>query len=203
MPIGTGQMTDHTLEGVKGWPNPHAIDCEAKISAATITAVTDPSAGRLVSGRCVSLNGSDEFQLGLFANTSMPMFIFPNSDDPDVSLAYGAPATAAGGWVPIAPTGVAMALVAAGAYELATTAFDATKDYVAGEVLGTTTTGIAGANQGTATTGDLTNYGIDSGGAFTQSLVGVVAKGRTPTSATNSHGQAELAFWPVYLPIAV
>jgi hypothetical protein len=198
MPIGTGQMTDNTLEGVKGWPNPHAVDCEAKIAAATITA-----AGRVVSGKLVSLNASGEFQLGLFSNTAMPMFIFPNSDDPDVSLAYGAPASTAGGWVPIAPTGVAMALVAAGAYELATTAFDATKDYVAGEVLGTTTTGIAGANQGTATTGDLTNYGIDSGGAFTQSLVGVVAKGRTPTSATNSHGQAELNFWPVYHPLPV
>jgi len=200
MPIGTGQMTDHTLEGVKGWPNPHAIDCEAKISAATITAVTDPSAGRVVSGRCVSLNGSDEFQLGLFANTSMPMFIFPNSDDPDVSLAYGAPATAAGGWVPIAPTGVAMALVAVGAYELATTEFDTALTYVSGEPLKTMgATNVNGANQNVDDCGKLKNAAVP----YVDVVVGVVAKSRTPTSATNSHGQAELAFWPVYLPIAV
>ena len=31
------QMTDHTLDGVKGWPSPHAVDFQAPFKAADLS----------------------------------------------------------------------------------------------------------------------------------------------------------------------
>ena len=75
------QMTAHTLDGIKGWPNNlHAVDFAAKLSP---NVTIDP----VFAGRCVHLNGAGEYEMGLpdiDKAGHMPIFIFQNSDDPDV-----------------------------------------------------------------------------------------------------------------------
>lgn len=183
------QMTAHTLEAPKGWPAPHAVDFQAKFNA---TALSSISGNVAYAGRVVHLNNSGEFELGV-TGTQMPLFLFNNSDDPDVENSGGNPATVAGAWVPIAPTGKMLALVAKGAYELASTEFVNDTTYNPNDLL------YAPTGTTLATSGVLTKVG--SGGAYpATSAVGVVSRGRTTSSATNSHGVAELCFWPVYLP---
>jgi hypothetical protein len=95
-------------------------------------------------------------------------------------------------------------LVAAGAYELATTEFANTLTYVTNELL------YAATGTTLATAGVLTNAGI--GAAFWPAIAacGVVSRGRASTSVNaaqqypksheNSHRIKELFFWPQYLP---
>lgn len=181
------QMTAHTLEAPKGWPSPHAVDFTAPIAQSVLDAI---SGGVVYAGRCVHLNNSGEFELGV-TSTQMPMFLFQNSDDPDVENPGGDPATVAGAWVAIAPTGKITALVAKGAYELATTEFVNDTTYNPNDLL------YAPTGTTLATSGVLNN---DATAYPATSAVGVVSRGRTTASANNSHGVAELYFWPVYLP---
>lgn len=181
------QMTSHTLEAPKGWPSPHAVDFQAIFNA---TALGSISGGVAYAGRCVHLNSSGEFELGV-TGTQMPMFLFNNSDDPDVENPGGDPSTVAGAWVAIAPTGKMLALVAKGAYELATTEFKNDTTY-APNTLVYAPTGTTLATSGVLNKTE-TAYPVTS-------PVGVVSRGRTTSSANNSHGVAELYFWPIYLP---
>lgn len=183
------QMTAHTLEAPKGWPSPHAVDFQAKFDSTQLGAV---SGGVAFAGRVVHLNNSGDYEFGI-GNRHMPLFLFQNSDDPDVENDGGDAATVANAWVAIAPTGKMLALVAAGAYELASTEFDTTQTYNPNDCL-TAATGTT-----LATCGVLTNQ---SAVPYTNPVCGVVSRGRTPTSAKNAHGQPELYFWPVYLPVA-
>lgn len=184
------QMSEHTLEVPKGWPNPNAVDFSAPISAAVLSAI---SGGVVFAGTCVHLNASGEFELGV-TGFQMPLFLFNNSDDPDVENPGGDPATRAGAWVAVAPSGNLLALPAKGAYEMATTEFNDTLTYAPNAALyaptGTTLN----------TSGCLTNAAGTGGTYPTETVVGVVSRGRTPTTARNSHGQHELFFWPVFLP---
>jgi len=184
------QMTAHTLEAPKGWPSPHAVDYQAIFDATELAAISGNVA---FAGRCVHIAADGEFQFGVTL-LQMPLFIFQNSDDPDVENPGGDPATVSGAWIAVAPTGKINAFVAAGAYELASTEFDATLTYVPNQLL------YAATGTTLATAGVLTNAGI--GGAFWPALaaVGVVSRGRTSASAANSHGVAEVHFWPQYLP---
>jgi hypothetical protein len=180
-------MTAHTLEAPKGWPNQHAVDFSAKISA---NVTIDP----VFAGRVVHLNSSGEFEMGLpnvVKAGHMPIFLFQNSDDPDVSNPGGNAATEAGVWVPVAPTGKIMGLVAAGAYELESTEFEPVATagaYVPGDVLSATAD-----NTDATTGGRITRNGI---AAYEEPACGVVSRG----VITNSHGRSALAFWPVWLP---
>lgn len=183
------QMTAHTLEAPKGWPSPHAVDFQAAFDA---TALGSISGGVVYAGRVVHLNNSGDFELGV-TGTQMPLFLFNNSDDFDVENPGGDPATVAGAWVAIAPTGKMLALVAKGAYELASTEFLNTTTYNPNDLL------YAPTGTTLATSGVLTKTG-GSGAYPGTSAVGVVSRGRTTSSANNSHGVAELYFWPVYLP---
>lgn len=179
------QMTEHALEGLKGWPRPHAVDFHAKFSAAQLAAI---SGGVAFAGRVVHLNGSGQYEFGI-TDRSMALFLFQNSDDPDVENPGGDPATVSGAWVPVAPTGQIMALVATGAYELASTEFDTAQTYAPNDTL-TAATGTT-----LATAGVLTNQ---SAVPYTNPVCGVVSRGER----TNSHGKQELCFWPVYCPVA-
>jgi hypothetical protein len=183
------QMTAHTLEAPKGWPSPHAVDFTAPIAAATLAAI---SGGVVYAGRVVHLNSSGEFELGV-DGVQMPLFLFNNSDDPDVENPGGDPATVAGAWVAIAPTGKLMALVAKGAYELASTEFLNTVTYNPNDLL------YAPTGTTLATSGVITKTG--AGGAYPlTTAVGIVSRGRTTASTNNSHGVAEIYFWPLFLP---
>lgn len=182
------QMTAHTLEAPKGWPSPHAVDYTAACDATLLSTITG---GVVYAGRVVHVNNSGDFELGA-TGTMMPMFLFNNSDDPDVENPGGDPATVAGAWVAIAPTGKLMALVAKGAYELASTEFVNNTTYNPNDLLYAptgTTLATSGVLNKTSTAYPVT------------SPVGVVSRGRNnTTTAANSHGVHELFFWPIYLP---
>ncbi len=181
------QMTAHTLEAPKGWPSPHAVDFIAKISA---NVTIDP----VFSGRVVHLNASGEFEMGLPATIGaahMPIFLFQNSDDPDVENPGGDAATEEGVWIAIAPVGNIMGLVAAGAYELESTEFEpeaAAGTYVPGDALSAIADNANAVTGGRITRSSITAYG--------DPLCGVVSRG----VFKNSHGKNALAFWPVWLP---
>jgi len=183
--VAPRQMTDHTLEAPKGWPSPHAVDFQAKHDATQLTTISGNVA---FSGRVVHLASDGEFEFGI-TNRSMALFLFQNSDDPDVSNDGGDPSTDAHAWVPVAPTGKLNALVAVGAYELASTEYNSALTYAPNDTL----TAVTGTTLATA--GVLTNA---SATPYTNPVCGVVSKG----VQTNSHGKSELHFWPVYLPVA-
>lgn len=171
------QMTANTLNALKGWPNMNAVDYHAELDSS----ITDT----VLAGSVVSLNSSGNFVQGA-VGTVMPMFLFSNSDDPDVSNDGGDASTDAGVFIPISPTGQAMALVAVGAYELVSTAFDSSLTYAINEPLysedasNTDSSGVAA--------GLLHNAGV----LYTNNCVGIVSRG----VVDNGYGKDALAFWP-------
>jgi hypothetical protein len=173
------------LNAAKGWPNPHAVDFATTFDSSQLAAISGNIA---FAGRVVHLDSAGKYRFGV-ANRHMAMFLFQNSDDPDVSNYGGDPASEAGAWVPVAPTGKIMALVACGAYELESTEFDTVQTYAPNQTL-TAATGTT-----LATAGVLTNQ---SATPYTNAVCGVVSRGKY----TNSYGRSVLAFWPVYLPTA-
>src|SRR4051812_41719607 len=104
-------MTRHTLNALKGWPRANAVDFEAAI---------DPDETQPVySGTCVSQDPTTGLLVrGVSSDSPMPMFLFPDSDDNDIVNDGGDPASDVGAWVAVLPAGIAVALVAIGAYEL-------------------------------------------------------------------------------------
>jgi hypothetical protein len=184
-------MLEHTLNPVKGWPSPNAVDFRAKISSSV--------AFTLFSGRAVHLNSAGEYITGCDpaahpGGTGMTMFLFQNSDDPDVVNEGGDPETETDVWVPVSPTGRAMALPAKGAYEMETTEYDTTGSYP----------------PGTSLTADNDDADVDAGGilaagtTYTDHICGVVSRGVVDSGYGRrgaNTGQA-LAFWPVWLPPA-
>lgn len=189
------RLTDHTLDGLKGWFNMHAVDKVAKFNATDLATLT--AAGHTAyAGRTVHLHSDGTFKYGV-TDRSMPMWLFPNADDPDVSNDGGDPATEVGAWVAIAPTKEMVAIVGCGALELSTTEFDATLTYAYNDTL-TAPTGTTNASSGKLTNADAVPY--------TNPVCGVVSLGRGPTDSTgdyqNSHGVKVLNFWPWYIPVA-
>ena len=168
------QMTANTLNALKGWPQMNAVDYHSEIDSSV-------PAGDLpvLAGSVVSLNSSGNFILGVGTSAVMPMFLFNNSDDPDVSNDGGDASTTAGVFIPIAPTGQAMALVAVGAYELVSTA------YV--NAAYTPNTPLTANKSGSANPGKL-----KSGTLYTDMIVGFVSRG----VVDNGYGKNALAFWP-------
>jgi hypothetical protein len=177
------QMTANTLNALKGWPSQSAVDFHSKFDA-TILAANEP----ILAGSVVCLGADGEFELGIDAADRMPLFLFNNSDDPDVENDGGDASTLSGVWVPVAPTGQAMALVAVGAYELTSTQF------VTGGNIDVPNTPLwsddAGGNIGKL---DDTTWG----GAKT--VVGVVSRG----VVDNGYGHDSVAFWPVFFPATI
>ena len=102
----------------------------------------------------------------------------------DVVNEGGDPATEAGVWVAISPTGQAMSLVAIGAYELVSTRF-VSASYPPNTHL---TSPKTGGNAGK----------LVAGTPYTDTIVGVVSRG----VVDNGYGFQALAFWPYYLPPA-
>ncbi len=178
-------MTTHMLNPRKGWPSQHAIDFDALFDSSQLAAITG---GVAFAGRVVHLDTAGKFRFGV-ANRQMAMFLFTDSDAHDVSNYGGDPATEAGAWVAVAPTGKMVALVACGSYELESTEFDSEQTYPPNTTL-TAATGTT-----LATCGVLTNQAAVP---YTNAVCGVVSKG----VYTNSYGKSVLAFWPVYLPTA-
>jgi len=175
------QMTDRTLNALKGWPSQSAVDYVAEF------ATTIPSNQFPVSaGSVVSLNPSGQYILGVGNTNVMPLFLFSNSDDPSVSNDGGDASTAVGGWVPIFPSGSAaasggaLALVACGAYELVSTAFVVGQSYAPNTPL-------------TANLSNAADPGkLRPGTIGTNMIVGLVSRG----VVNNGYGKNAVAFWP-------
>lgn len=168
------QMTSNTLNALKGWPQMNAVDYHSQFSS-TIPSGDLP----VLAGSVVSLNSSGDFILGVGTTNVMPMFLFNNSDDPDVANDGGDASTTRGVYVPMSPTGQAMALVAVGAYELVSTAY-VSASYSINQPL---TAGLSGgANPGK----------LKGGTLYTDMIVGFVSRG----VVDNGYGKNALAFWP-------
>lgn len=209
-----------TLDGLKGWPSPTAVDIAGTISSnVTLTTVYT---GRVVHVASVTQGGGGTpspgnnvplpvFEMGAKL-TQMPIFLWAGTDQYDVSNPGVPSGTILGGttanpaaWIPIRPSGNVMGLVAIGGYELETTEFDTDQDYAPNDVLrcvtdNTDTDGGVLTNQD-ASGGDALATSAqavwgDPGVAEWESIVGCVSRG----SYTNKHGKSALAFWPVYLP---
>lgn len=193
------QMTAHTLEAPHGWPSQAAVEYSAPFDATQLSSVSGNVA---FAGRCVHVAADGEYEFGV-TGRQMPIFLYQNSDDPDVSNDGGNPATDPHVWVGAVRKHIS-GLVAAGAYELATTEFDTSLTYGVNDLL------YAATGTTLATCGVLTNAGISSAVWPAVAAVGVVSRGRTPTAVNaaqqypagvkNAHKVHELFFWPQYLP---
>lgn len=164
------QMTANTLNALKGWPQPAAVDYHTEF-ADSITDEVPP-------GSVVHLDSEGKYALGVGNLAVMPLFMFNGSLDPDVVNEAGDPATEKGVWIPINPTGQAMALVAVGAYELVSTAF-VDGQYDPNDPLTAATSG-----------GDAGKLAV--GVLYTNMIVGFVSRG----VVDNGYGHDALAFWP-------
>ena len=164
------QMTANTLNALKGGPQMNAVDYTAAFDAGVTSVVP--------AGSVVSLNSSGKFILGVGNLKVMPMFLFANSDDPDIVNDGGDASTVKGVFIPIGPTGQALALVATGAYELVTTSY-VSGSYAPNAAL---TSATSGGNAGKLTAGTM----------YTNMIVGLVSRG----VVDNGYGKNALAFWP-------
>ena len=180
------QMTANTLNALKGWPSQSAVDYVAKLSS---TVTVDP----VLAGSVVSLNASNDFILGVGATDVMPMFLFQNSDDPDVANDGGTASTDKGVWVPVAPTGQMMALVATGAYELVTTA------HTGANTTFLVNTPLTAALGNVAASGKVAAHTWGGG----QTVVGVVSRDCNAAFQDNGYGVDAVAFWPYFLPATI
>ena len=174
-----GQMFDHMLNPVKGWPHQAALDFQAKISANVLYDMR--------AGQCAHINASGELEPGAQL-LQMPLFMFQGANDFDVNNQRNDQ------WTPISPSGRIMCLPGKGAYELETTEFDSTQSYLPNDHL---VAPVGNTSGDEFTSGVLTN--ASPGGLYVAGMknrVGVVSRGKF----TNAYGKQVVAFWPIYLP---
>lgn len=164
------QMTANTLNALKGWPQPAAVDFHTEFDESVTTEV--------LPGAVVHVNSDGKYALGVGQLSVMPLFMFNGSHDPDVVNEGGDPATEKGVFVPINPTGQAMSLVAIGAYELVSTNF-VQGNYEPNDPL---TSDAVGGNAGKLKVGTM----------YTDMIVGLVSRG----IVDNGYGHDAVAFWP-------
>jgi hypothetical protein len=167
------QMTAFTLNALKGWPQPAAVDFNTEYDVSLANVLVPP-------GTVVHLSINGYYLLGVGDLAVMPLFMFNGSDDPDVINDGGDAATTKGVYIAINPTGQAMALVANGAYELTSTNFVA-GSYAPNDPL--TSTLSPDANAGALQVGSL----------YTDMIVGIVSRG----VVDNGYGYDAVAFWPL------
>jgi hypothetical protein len=184
------QMTDHFLNPLKTWPQPHALDFAGKLHE-------DVTIAPLPAGRCVHVDSMDTSKYEKIGGipllktgvegTQMPLFMFQGSLDTDV---INADDSTPQEWIGFVPTGAIVCLVAVGAYELETSEFDTDRTYAPNDVL----KAVAADTDDTPETGGgcLTN----DCEVYTDAIVGVVSRG----AYTNAYGKSALALWPVYVP---
>lgn len=171
------QMTAYTLNALKGWPAPAAVDFHTTYDPSVIA-----DGAVVLAGSVCHLSDAGQYLLGVGNKAVMPLFMFNSSDDPDVVNDGGDASTTRGVFIPINPTGQAMSLVAVGAYELVSTAFVA-DTYLPNDHL---TSALTGGTAGQLAKGTL----------WSVTICGIVSRG----VVDNGYGNDALAFWPVFLP---
>jgi hypothetical protein len=180
MPTVPGQMFTHTLNPVKGWPNPAALDYRAKVSANVLY--------DMFAGQACHLNSAGQYEPGVIGQ-QMGMFIFQGVNELDVNNAQSP-----GQWIPLNPSGNVMSIVAKSPVELETTEFDATQTYTPNQPLRAPTGN--GSSAYASGSGQLTNQSWVFG---TNAYCGLVT-GRGVFK--NSYQQSVISFWPVYQPVS-
>lgn len=168
------QSFDHTLESIKGWPNPYALD--------KVAAVEETEADELIAGMVVSLNASGKFVRGQ-GNQAMPLYCRSNGDDYDVASIAGG--TAGRTFGSDGPT--VMALAGTGAFELETTEFIA-GNYLPNQPLRSGTAASSGVNAGKV---------VQAHGYYIEDVCGVVS---AVGPLTNPHRKQVVRFWSYFLP---
>jgi hypothetical protein len=172
-------MTQYTLNALKGWPSPSAVDFNTTYDPTVVA-----NNAVVLAGAVTHLSDAGQYLLGVGSKVVMPLFMFNSSDDPDVTNDGGDPSITKGVFVPISPTGQAMSLVGIGAYELVSTAFVAGQSYKPNSPL--TSTLSPDANAGA----------LQIGTIWTNTIVGFVSRG----VVDNGYGFDSLAFWPHFIP---
>lgn len=222
-----GQNADHALTPLKGWFRETALAVEGTIgSNVNIGGVaTPPCSGLVVHGVSVNANtdpygglfngpGFLVFEMGCGAAQGPPIFLWPNSFDPDISNPGVIPGDPAYGTVSRPPDFISVlpkvsgqnmtGLVGLGAYELETTEFDTAQTYTVGNGLRTVTSN-TDANAGKVTNQAGATAPFNSSGATVfgnpavaawDTIVGFVSR----ATYTNANRRACLAFWSAYLP---
>lgn len=167
------QMFDHELNPVKGWPSPYAVDKVATLAASQTYAF---------AGRAGYLHTDNTLKIGVLHTdlvAGMPLWLFPNGGDFDVSSDVG---NISGGKV--------VCLVGNGGYELETTEYMGT-GFTPGKPLqihGAADADIGKVkvcvfNDDVLIAGVCSGIGPETGGAF-----------------KNEFKKLYVRFWPVYLP---
>ena len=194
------QMTDHILEIIKGalpMLGP-CVDYQAPFNATQVSTITG---GFIPQGRCLSLNSSGEWVLGVGATNatlSVPFFGRSNSDDYDVKNDGGTLSTDYGAWSPGTPTGKGQAICGLFAGELESTEFQTALNYNLGNALSAPLQSSGTASDLANTAGVLTNASIKP---YQNVVVGYVSKKFTAaTPNLNAHGKKVLRFWSTFLP---
>lgn len=122
--VAERQMEAHSLNPKSAWPAPHAVMHQARLhSDVTIT---------VYAGRCLHLHSDGTLKTGIVGTQYLfrpPMWNFSNSDDPDITLDGGDPATEEGIYASInAPRGTDSiglnCLVGLQTFEVETTEFN-------------------------------------------------------------------------------
>lgn len=232
-PAYVGQAAQHTLTALKGWYREAALDAEVSINTTTVNLGGTTGDGLIVSGLCIHAvsttantdpyggtftgPGTMTAEIGCGPAHGLPMFLWPNANDPDVANPGVLPGNAYSSttvepdFVPVFPLYQLqnmVALVASGAYELETTEFDTTRTYAPGDALRAVTNN-DNANGGkltnqrksttpdTMTTTGATQYVANSSTVTNwDTIVGFVSRGEF----VNSNKREALAFYTAFIP---
>jgi len=171
-------ITDHFLEGLKGWLQDGEVDYKAPVSSA----VTIP----VYAGRVVHLNANGEVEMGIPATIgagNVPLFVVLGNDLEPMNVQGGDTATDPNAFA--APSLELPLLVSTRGYELASTEYDSAQSY----------------SPGTLLTAANSNTDVNTGGVLkpatlgTDPVCGVVSRG-----VGTWHYKNALAFWTYYDP---
>ena len=165
-----GQMFDHELNAVKGWPSPYAVDHRIQPYNSSegilpgMVVHKDPATSRAIRGLTA-------------ATTQMPLFAFQGQNDFDVNGDVG---NIIGGWL--------NTLVAIGSYELESTEFESPVTYDVNDPLTSPVHAVSSTLKGKLVKTVLCADEI---------ICGIVSE-KGPL--TNDFGKQVVRFWPVFIP---
>lgn len=188
-------MEAHTLNPKSAWPAPHAVMHVAPLHG-------DVTIDPVYAGRCLHLANNGKLKTGLVATQYLcrpPMWVFPNSDDPDVEMDGGDPSSDVGVYVSINTPGASggggglNCLVGLQCFEVETTEFNPEDNlgetYATGDALTATP-----ADTNATTGGRITR--CTGGIAGAEPVCGIVSAAVTQNSA----GYDILSLWTWFLP---
>jgi hypothetical protein len=213
-----GQGYVHTLTALKGWYSETALDAECRpsanvnigsngspINSGTVVHAVSAEAAFDVYGGVINGPGTFVVEMGCGSDQGFPFFVWPGSNDPDISNPGVPPGTSAAGDSTYGPPdaisvlpdvggGRMPCLVAKGAYELESTEADFTQTLAVNQYLRAVTSNTL-ANAGKMTTQNAATVDFNSGGLVvvgTDTVVGIISRGKY----INANRKNAVAFYP-------